>query len=161
MDALGAWLHAHVPESDETTLVHGDYRFDNMIFHPTEPRVLAVLDWELSTLGHPLADLAYNCMPYHAAMRGSPALADVAGPKSGIPTEASYVARYCERTGRASIPDFAFYLGFSFFRLVSIAQGVYHRGLRGNASSAEDAKGMRARAVEAATTGLRVVSGAR
>jgi len=161
MDALSAWLHAHVPKSDETTLVHGDYRLDNMIFHPSEPRVLAVLDWELSTLGHPLADLAYNCMPYHAAMRGSPALADVAGPQTGIPSEASYVARYCERTHReGGIPDLAFYLGFSFFRLASIAQGVYHRGLRGNASSAEDAKGMRARAVDAATTGLRVVSSA-
>ena len=161
MDELSAWLHAHVPASDETTLVHGDFRLDNMIFHPSEPRVLAVLDWELSTLGHPLADLAYNCMPYHAAMRGSPALADVAGPETGIPTEAAHVARYCERTGRAGIPDFAFYLGFSFFRLVSIAQGVYSRGLRGNASSADDAKGMRARAVEAATAGLRVVSAAR
>jgi aminoglycoside phosphotransferase (APT) family kinase protein len=158
MDALGTWLLAHVPQSDKTTLVHGDFRLDNMIFHPTEPRVLAVLDWELSTLGHPLADLAYNCMPYRGAMRGSPALSEIAGPKTGIPTEATHVARYCERTGRDTIPGFEFYLGFSFFRLASIAQGVYHRGLRGNASSSEGAKTMRARAIEAATTGLRVVS---
>jgi aminoglycoside phosphotransferase (APT) family kinase protein len=99
-------------------------------------------------------------MTYHAAMRGSPALSEVAGPASGIPTEAEYVARYCERTGREGVPDFAFYLGFSYFRLASIAQGVFHRGLRGNASSAEDAKGMRARAIEAATAGLSVVGGA-
>jgi aminoglycoside phosphotransferase (APT) family kinase protein len=160
MDRLIEWLPQRVPEGDETRLVHGDFRLDNMIFHATEPRVLAVLDWELSTLGHPLADLAYNCMPYHGPLRGAPALRDVAGPDSGIPTEQDYVGQYCQRTGRADIPHWNFYLAFSFFRYASIVQGVHHRGLQGNASSADDAPAMRARAVEAAETGWRLARAA-
>ena len=156
MDRLIEWLPAHVPDDDETRLVHGDFRLDNMIFHPTEPRVLAVLDWELSTLGHPLADLAYNCMPYHGPFRGAPPLSDVAGDRSGIPAEQSYVQQYCERVGRARIPHWNFYLAFSFFRYASIVQGVHHRGLQGNASSADDAPAMRERAVAAAETGWRL-----
>ena len=157
MDQLIAWLPANIPADDQTTLVHGDYRFDNMIFHPTEPRVLAVLDWELSTLGHPLADVAYNCMPYHIPARGARPLAGVAGSSSGIPSQAEYVARYCSRTGRNGIPSLAFYLAFSFFRSASIVQGVYHRGLHGNASSLEGAKEMRGRTVEAAEAGVRMI----
>jgi aminoglycoside phosphotransferase (APT) family kinase protein len=157
MDRLIAWLPANIPADDQTTLVHGDYRFDNMIFHPSEPRVLAVLDWELSTLGHPLADVAYNCMPYHIPARGARPLAQVAGAASGIPSQDEYVARYCERTGRNRIPGLAFYLAFSFFRSASIVQGVYHRGLQGNASSLEGAREMRARTVEAAEAGLRMI----
>jgi aminoglycoside phosphotransferase (APT) family kinase protein len=156
MDHLIEWLPAHVPDEDETRLVHGDFRLDNMIFHPTEPRVLAVLDWELSTLGHPLADLAYNCMPYHGPFRGSPPLSDVAGDRSGIPREQSYVQQYCERVARARIAHWNFYLAFSFFRYASIVQGVHHRGLQGNASSADDAPAMRERAVAAAETGWRL-----
>jgi aminoglycoside phosphotransferase (APT) family kinase protein len=150
MDRLMQWLPQNIPADDSSCIVHGDFRLDNMIFHPTEPRVLAVLDWELSTLGHPLADLAYNCMPYHVPSRGAPALSEVAGGDSGIPLEAEYVARYCERTGRAGIDDFRFYLVFSIFRYAAIVQGVYARGLRGNASSAEGAREMRARAVQSA-----------
>jgi aminoglycoside phosphotransferase (APT) family kinase protein len=159
MDRLMAWLPEHVPAGDEACLVHGDFRLDNMIFHPREPRVLAVLDWELSTLGHPLADLAYNCMPYQAPFRGAPALREVAGPASGIPTEQEYVAQYGARTGRAGIEGWSFYLAFSFFRYASIVQGVYHRGLQGNASSAGDAPAMRARTIAAAETGDRIARG--
>jgi aminoglycoside phosphotransferase (APT) family kinase protein len=135
MDRLIEWLPAHVPSDDSTSIVHGDFRLDNMIFHATEARVVALLDWELSTLGHPLADLAYNCMPYHLARPGAPSLANVAGGGSGIPTERQYVASYENRMGRPMISDFNFYLAFSLFRLASITQGVYARGLQGNASS--------------------------
>lgn len=157
MDALMRWLPESIPEDDSTTLVHGDFRLDNMIFHPTEARVLAVLDWELSTLGHPLADLAYNCMPYHYASRGEVCLKDVAGTATGIPTEADYVARYCERTGRETAPDLRFCIAFSLFRYASILQGVYHRGLQGNASSADEAGQFHQRAVAAAETGWSLV----
>ncbi|MDH5671275.1 MAG: phosphotransferase [Myxococcales bacterium] len=162
MDALMKWLPENIPDDDQSCIVHGDFRLDNMIFHPEEPRVLAVLDWELSTLGHPLADLAYNCMPYHLPSREAPALSTVAGTaageESGIPTEEQYVARYCERVGRSSIPAWRFYLVFSIFRYASIVQGVYARGLQGNASSAGDARGMRERAVQAADTAWSLVS---
>jgi aminoglycoside phosphotransferase (APT) family kinase protein len=135
MNHLIEWLPANIPEEESTTIVHGDYRLDNMIFHPTEARVITLLDWELSTLGHPLADLAYNCMgfvmdsPYHKAINS------VAGPESGIPTVDAYIAQYCARTGRAGIEQWNFYLAFSIFRSAAIIQGVYKRGLQGNASS--------------------------
>jgi aminoglycoside phosphotransferase (APT) family kinase protein len=158
MERLIEWLPAHVPSDDQTCLVHGDFRLDNMIFDPREPRVRAVLDWELSTLGHPLADLAYNCMPYHGAFRTAVPLREVAGEATGIPTEAEYVAAYCRRTGRESIPNWRFYLAFSFFRSASIVQGVYHRGLQGNASSAQEALGMRARTLAASEAGWRIVN---
>ena len=135
MDRLMAWLPEHIPPGDETTIAHGDYRVENLIFHPTEPRVVAVVDWELSTLGHPLADLAYNCLTFHlpadALGRADPVVADW----NGIPTEAEYIETYCRRTGRSEIPDWNFYLAFSMFRLASILQGVYARGLQGNAAS--------------------------
>jgi aminoglycoside phosphotransferase (APT) family kinase protein len=159
MDKLMEWLPMHVPEDDETRLVHGDYRLDNMIFHPREARVLAVLDWELSTLGHPLADLAYNCMPYHSTFRAPVPLSEVAGPETGIPTENDYVAEYCERVGRDPALDLRFYLAFSFFRSASIVQGVYSRGLQGNASSPDDTTKMRTRALLAADTGWRLAQG--
>jgi len=135
MDQLMEHLPRRIPPDDTTTIVHGDFRLENMIVHPTEPRIAAVLDWELSTLGHPLADLAYNCMVYHFMAGNGTSLADLAGPKSGVPTEAEYVAEYCRRTGREGIPDWNFYLAFSFFRLASILQGVYQRGIQGNAAS--------------------------
>ncbi len=135
MDRLMAWLPEHIPPGDETAIAHGDYRVENLIFHPTEPRVVAVVDWELSTLGHPLADLAYNCLTFHlpadALGRTDAAVADW----TGIPTEAEYIETYCKRTGRSGIPDWNFYLAFSMFRLASILQGVYARGLQGNAAS--------------------------
>lgn len=135
MDRLMSWLPEHIPPGDETTIAHGDYRVENLIFHPTEPRVVAVVDWELSTLGHPLADLAYNCLTFHlpadALGRAGAEVADW----TGIPTEAEYIETYCRRTGRAGIPEWNFYLAFSMFRLASILQGVYARGLQGNAAS--------------------------
>ena len=135
MDRLIAWLEASTPASDETTLIHGDYRLENMIWHETEPRVLAVLDWELSTLGHPLGDLAYNCMLYHMYDAFSGSLGGLDYAALGIPSEAEYVAAYCRRTGRAAIENWNFYVSFSLFRSASILQGVYARGLKGNASS--------------------------
>ena len=138
MDRLIAWLPANIPADDDATSVtHGDFRIDNMIFHPTEPRVLAVLDWELSTLGHPGADFAYHAMmyrmpPYIVAGLGG---ADTAS--LGIPNEADYVAAYCTRTGRASLPGYDFYVAFNFFRLAAIFHGIKGRVIRGTASSAQ------------------------
>jgi len=137
MDALIEWLPANMPAGDETAIAHGDFRLENTILHPTEPRVIAVLDWELSTLGHPLGDLAYNCMTFHLP-HGAPSLKGIAGldlKALGIPSEEDYVARYCRMTGRESIPDWPFYIVFAMFRLASICQGVYARALQGNASS--------------------------
>ncbi len=139
MEKLIKWLSEHIPEDDTTTIVHGDFRLENMIIHPTEPRVLAVLDWELSTLGHPLADLAYNCMLYHvpAGDVGTFGLAGLDLEAYGIPSEEAYVAAYARRTGREEIPNWEFFLAFSLFRLAAIVQGVYKRGLDGIASSAK------------------------
>jgi aminoglycoside phosphotransferase (APT) family kinase protein len=137
MENLKAWLPKNVPEVDETRINHGDYRLHNTIVHPTEPRIIAVIDWELSTLGHPLADLGYNCMIYHFG-KGFGASAGYEGhdiEALGIPTENAYVAAYCKRTGRKEIPHWDFWLAFSLFRLAGIVQGVYKRGLDGNASS--------------------------
>jgi len=138
MDRLVEWLPAHIPAGDETRIVHGDFRCDNMIFHPTEPRVLAVLDWELSTLGHPLADFAYHAMmfrmpPHIVAGLGGADLAAL-----GIPSEAEYLASYCRRTGRETISesDYAFYVAFNFFRLAAIFHGIKGRVARGTAASA-------------------------
>jgi len=137
MDNLIKWLPEHIPDDDRTTIVHGDFRLENLIIHPTEPRVAAVLDWEISTLGHPLADLAYNCMGYHLPDIGREDLTlqgrDLE--EMGIPEEAEYVEAYCRRTGSGKPENWAFFLAFSVFRLAAIVQGVYKRGLDGNASS--------------------------
>lgn len=137
MERLMEYLPENVPDDDTSCIVHGDYRMGNMLFHPTEPRVVAMLDWELSTLGHPLGDLGYSCMPYHSGVAGPISLEGLAGPQSGIPTQEEFIAEYCRLTGRESIPNLNFYLAFSFFRLSSIVQGVYKRGIMGNASSSE------------------------
>ena len=135
MEALMTHLAQHIPEGDETALTHGDYRLDNLIFHPEEPRILAVIDWELSTLGHPLSDLAYVCMLHHVELPGIGGLLGNDSTKSGIPSEDDYIARYCELTGRPGVADFDYHEAFSLFRLAAIAQGVYKRSLLGNASS--------------------------
>ncbi|MEX1035309.1 MAG: phosphotransferase [Sneathiella sp.] len=135
MDNLIKWLPENIPDNDESTIVHGDYRLGNMILHPTEPRVLAVLDWELATVGHPLSDLAYNCMAYHFVHPINGGLVGVDPRQSGIPTEEAYVEAYCKRTGRDGINNWEFYIAFSLFRITAIVQGVYKRGLDGNASS--------------------------
>ena len=145
MDKLMAWLPVNIPLTarDEamTSIVHGDFRLDNLLFHATEPRVLAVLDWELSTLGHPLADFSYHCMAWHippGAFRGIGGL-DVAS--LGIPTEAEYIRRYCERTGlttpEALKADWNFYMAYNLFRLAAILQGIAKRVEAGTASSAQ------------------------
>ena len=135
MERLMEYLPENVPDDDTSCIVHGDYRMGNMLFHPTESKIVALLDWELSTLGHPLGDLGYSCMPYHSGVAGSVSQERLAGPQSGIPREEKFVAEYCRLTGRDSISDFNFYLAFSYFRLASILQGVYKRGIMGNASS--------------------------
>jgi aminoglycoside phosphotransferase (APT) family kinase protein len=145
MDRLVQWLPAHMPASarddSRVSVVHGDYRLDNLVFHPTEPRVLAVLDWELSTLGHPLADFAYHCMAWHippGAFRGIGGLDHAA---LGIPVESEYVRRYCERTGfttpDALARDCNFYLAYNLFRIAAILQGIAKRVEDGTASSAQ------------------------
>ena len=145
MDSLMQWLPANIPASGRkesmVSIVHGDFRLDNLLFHPTEPRVLAVLDWELSTLGHPLADFSYHCMAWHippGTFRGIGGL-DVAN--LGIPTEAEYIARYCERTGQSTPEalkaDWNFYLAYNLFRLAAILQGIAKRVEAGTASSAQ------------------------
>ncbi|AWI52363.1 phosphotransferase family protein [Aquabacterium olei] len=143
VDRLIEWLPAHLPSDDAPpAIVHGDYRLDNVIFHPTEPRILAVLDWELSTLGHPLVDFAYHCMTWRMDGHTGRGLGDLSALELdalGIPPEAHYVSQYCERTGRTGIPGAAwsYYLIFNLFRLTSILQGVTRRALQGNAASAE------------------------
>ena len=143
MDELIAWLQANQPEDDgQVSLVHGDYRLDNMMWHPSEPKVIAVLDWELSTLGHPLADLAYQCMGMRMPQRGAKmaGLQGVDRKALGIPTEKEYVDQYCQRRGIDRIDNWEFYLAFSFFRLAAICQGVAKRAVDGNASSKEAAQ---------------------
>ena len=145
MDQLMAWLPANMPatarDDSMVSIVHGDYRLDNLMFHPTEPRVLAVLDWELSTLGHPLADFSYHCMAWHippGAFRGVGGL-DL--PSLGIPSESDYIALYCQRTGittpEALKKDWDFYLAYNLFRLAAILQGIAKRVEAGTASSAQ------------------------
>jgi aminoglycoside phosphotransferase (APT) family kinase protein len=138
VEHLVEWLPAHVPPGGETRIVHGDYRFDNVIFHPTEPRILAVLDWELSTLGHPLVDFAYHCMAWHmAGGEGTRGLGGVDLEALGIPSEAEYLQWYLKRTGccAPSREVWIYFLVFGMFRLVGIVQGIKKRALQGNASS--------------------------
>jgi aminoglycoside phosphotransferase (APT) family kinase protein len=145
MDELMAWLPAHMPASarDQSmvSIVHGDYRLDNMIFHPTEPRVLAVLDWELSTLGHPLADFSYHCMAWHIPHTMGRGIGGLDPRPPGIPSEADHVRRYFERTGRGSpvalAADWNFYLAYNLFRMAAILQGIAKRVVEGTAASAE------------------------
>ncbi|MBI2770931.1 MAG: phosphotransferase [Burkholderiales bacterium] len=145
MDKLIEWLPAHIPAGarDEkmVSIVHGDYRLDNLMFHATEPRVIAVLDWELSTLGHPLADFSYHCMAWHIPAALSRGIGGLDLPALGIPSEAEYIRRYCERTGLATPDglkaDWSFYMAYNMFRIAAILQGIAKRVEAGTASSAQ------------------------
>jgi len=155
MDCLIEWLPSHIPEGDETSIVHGDYRLDNVIFHPTEPRILAVLDWELATLGHPLSDFAYQVMAWRLAPSEFRGLKGADLAPLGIPSEEEYVAQYCRRTGRTGIPNWEFYLIFNMFRIAAILHGVLSRALQGNAASANAVEmGSRARPVADVAWGM-------
>ncbi|HZH26024.1 MAG TPA: phosphotransferase [Azospirillaceae bacterium] len=156
MERLIEWLPANIPPGDETSVVHGDYRMDNMIFHPTEPRVVAVLDWELSTLGHPLGDFAYHAMAWRLETNLFRGIMDADFANSGIPDEASYVAAYCRRTGRRDIPNWDFYIAYNMFRLAAILQGILGRVVDGTATS-QHAREMGARARPVAEAGWRQV----
>ncbi len=140
MERLIAELPARMPASEQVSIAHGDYRLENVMFHPTEARVIAVLDWELSTLGHPLADIAYGCILYHSNSESWGTLSGVDLGAAGIPDEAAYLAAYCRRTGRDAIPGFNVILAFSMFRLAAIGQGVFKRNLIGigNAPASTD-----------------------
>ncbi len=159
MEDLMAWLPAHLPDDDgRVGLIHGDYRLDNLIFHPEQPRIIGVVDWELSTLGHPFADLAYQCMQWRLPTEGPlPGLGDADRASLGIPTEEQYVASYCHRMGIEGITDWNFYLAFSFFRLAAIFQGILKRSLDGTASS-DRALQMGAMARPVAELGCRAAS---
>jgi len=156
MHQLIAWLPTHIPpeamDPAQVSVVHGDFRLDNLVFHKTEPRILAVLDWELSTLGHPLADFSYHCMAWHIPPGVFRGIGGLDLPALGIPSERDYVARYCQRTGRtnpdALMADWNFYLAYNLFRLASITQGIAKRVVDGTAASAQ------ARATGAATRTL-------
>ncbi len=148
MDRLIEWLRRNIPADDETTIAHGDYRMENLIFHPSEPRVVAVLDWELSTLGHPLSDLAWASRAYHCppGIDGVLSFQGMDLDALGIPSEHEFMAAYCRRVGRASVPDLTFFVAFSFFRGAAIAQGIAMRAKLGNASGPDAAlRGAKAR----------------
>ena len=151
MHRLIACLPGAIPSSEEASVVHGDYRLDNLMFHPTEPRILAILDWELSTLGHPLADFSYHCMSWHIEPESFRGIAGLDLAALGIPSERDYIRRYCERTGRdldAVLQHWDFYLAYNLFRLAGILQGIMKRHVDGTAASAHAADaGQRAKAL--------------
>lgn len=159
MERLIEWLQANRPDgpgADETSLVHGDFRIDNLIFHPTEPRVLAVLDWELSTLGHPLVDFAYHVMTWRVTPDEFRGLKGHDLAALGIPDEAAYVAAYAQRTGRAALPHWEYCLAFNMFRMAAILQGILARSRQGSAASADaERTGQKARPM--AEAGWRLV----
>jgi aminoglycoside phosphotransferase (APT) family kinase protein len=140
IERLIEWLPRTVPEQTRTSIVHGDFRIDNMIFAPAQPRVLAVLDWELSTLGDPLADFSYFLMSWVTAPEGRSGVQGLTGPATGIPTIEAVVDRYCAATERDGVPDLNWYFAYNLFRLAGIVQGIKKRIIDGNASSAQAAK---------------------
>jgi aminoglycoside phosphotransferase (APT) family kinase protein len=136
MDSLIDWLPQHLPPEAPPAIVHGDYRMDNLVFHKAEPRVIGVLDWELSTIGDPIADFAYHCLTWRVTPELFRGLAGIDFAALGIPDEPAYVAAYCRRTGRDGIPDLDFYMAYNLFRFAAIIHGIKGRMLRGTASSA-------------------------
>jgi aminoglycoside phosphotransferase (APT) family kinase protein len=140
MNHLMEWLPAHQPTQDEATIAHGDFRIGNLLYHPTESRVVAVLDWELSTIGHPLGDLAYCCSAYHSPAAGGRGFQDVDLQALGIPNEQEFLAAYCRRTGRDAIPNWKFFIVFSLFRSAAILAGVYRRAIDGQGVDARMAE---------------------
>ncbi|MFD1611425.1 phosphotransferase family protein [Sphingomonas tabacisoli] len=137
MDRAIEWLTANIPPDDETSLIHGDFRIDNMMFDAEQPRLIAVLDWELSTLGHPGADFAYHAMMYRMPPHIVAGLCGAHLSALGIPSEEDYLAAYCRRRGRAEMPGYDYYIAFNFFRLAAIFHGIKGRLIRGTASSAQ------------------------
>ena len=131
MDQLIDWLPKNIPQDDATSIVHGDYTIRNMVVHPTQPKVVAVLDWELSTIGHPLGDLAYTCQFFHHSDYSRQQIRAL-----GVPDEQELIDIYCDKSGRSGVDHWSFYIAYCKFRLAAICQGVYKRGLEGNASSA-------------------------
>lgn len=161
MENLIEWLPKNIPQNTESSLTHGDYRFDNVIFHPTEPKILAVIDWELSTIGDPIADFVYHCMKYRMPGGQIADMSDARKSELGIPTLDEYCKIYCEFSGRAEVPNFDFYMAFGMFRLTGILQGIVKRALDGNASSANALEsGKRARPMAEAgwAQALRVIN---
>lgn len=155
MMQLIEWLPANIPEENSASIAHGDYRIGNLIIHPEKPEISSVLDWELSTIGHPLGDLAYCCIPYHLphGKNGLKALQGLDLKAEGIPSEDEFIATYCAQTGRGDIAHWNFYITFALFRLSAILQGVYARAIQGNASS-DNALSVGARAGILAETAL-------
>lgn len=135
MENLLTWVPENIPDSDEVCIAHGDYRIQNVMFHPVEPRVVAVLDWELSTLGHPLADLGYATMEYNADFYDEASMRRPDLKEQGLPSQEELIQWYCEFSGRDTIENWVFYVAYNLFRSAAIVQGVYKRGLDGNASS--------------------------
>ena len=159
MDELIAWLPARVPpDPPQPRIFHGDLRLDNLVFHPSEPRVLAVLDWELSTIGDPAADLAHHMMTWRIPPTLFRGLGGLDLPALGIPSEQDYLNSYLRRAGTELPRDWTFYLAFSLFRLASILQGIAKRAKEGNAS-AKDAAAMGARAAPLAQIGWAIAQG--
>ncbi|MDP6183409.1 MAG: phosphotransferase family protein [Gammaproteobacteria bacterium] len=139
MDRLNEWLPRNIPDDDAVSLIHGDYRMDNLIFHPNEPRVIAVLDWELATIGHPLGDFTYHLCPWLLPPIGErvSSLVGLDLPALGIPTEQQYTERYCELTGRDGIPNMDYYRAYTVWRIAAIYQGIIKRAEEGTAASSE------------------------
>jgi aminoglycoside phosphotransferase (APT) family kinase protein len=136
MDWLIAWLPSHIPAGEDVAIVHGDFKIDNLIFHPTEPRILTVLDWELSTLGHSLADFAYHCMIWYLPYDTMRGMSGLSLRELGIPRLEAHIEAYCRRTGRDNIGNWEFYIAYNLFRVTSIVQGIMKRALDGTASNA-------------------------
>ena len=137
LNALIEWLPQNIPQGDQTTIVHGDYRLDNLVFHPTEPRAIGLLDWELATLGHPLADFAYHCMSWHIPASLWRGIGGLDLNELGIPSEEDYVKQYSTITGFSGIEHWDFYIAYNLFRMAAILQGIARRAVDGTAASAD------------------------